>query len=95
MSGLFIYISESWDTMEMMDAVRIRIQHYMKERNLTLTALAMLCGLTQSTLENITEKSTKTAGSERKNLHITVEVCVRVTYFHGQSPGNYRRRTCA
>ena len=20
---------------------------------------------------------------------------VRVTYFHGQSPGNYRRRTCA
>ena len=22
-------------------------------------------------------------------------LCVRVTYFHGQSPGNYRRRTCA
>ena len=22
-------------------------------------------------------------------------ICVRVTYFHGQSPGNYRRRTCA
>ena len=21
--------------------------------------------------------------------------CVCVTYFHGQSPGNYRRRTCA
>ena len=39
--------------MEMMDAVRIRIRHYMNERNLTLTALAMLCGLTQSTLENI------------------------------------------
>ena len=24
-----------------------------------------------------------------------VESCVRVTYFHGQSPGNYRRRMCA
>ena len=22
-------------------------------------------------------------------------LCVRITYFHGQSPGNYRRRTCA
>ena len=39
--------------MEMMDAVRLRIQHYMKQRNLTVTGLAGLCGITQSTLENI------------------------------------------
>ena len=39
--------------MEMMDAVRLRIQHYLKERNLTVTGLAGVCGITQSTLECI------------------------------------------
>ena len=36
----------------------------------------------------------KTGKSYKKNLSTEVErFCVRVTYFHGQSPGNYRRRT--
>ena len=29
---------------------------------------------------------------EIKNLLLSQEVYVRVTYFHGPSPGNYRRR---
>ena len=39
--------------MKAMDAVRLRIQHYLKERNLTVTGLACVCGITQSTVENI------------------------------------------
>jgi len=35
------------------------------------------------------EKSIKT----KENRTLSCAVCVRVTYFHGQSPGNYRRRT--
>ena len=40
------------------------------------------------------------AGSLRNPQHkksrtLSCAACVRVTYFHGQSPGNYRRRTCA
>ena len=36
-----------------MDAVRMRIRQYMKERDLSVTGLAAQCGITQSTLENI------------------------------------------
>ena len=32
---------------------------------------------------------------KEKAPHVRVELCVGITYFHGQSPGNYRRRTCA
>ena len=39
--------------MEAMDAVRLRIRQYMKEHNLSVTGLAGICGITQSTLENI------------------------------------------
>ena len=32
---------------------------------------------------------------KKKNQAEAWFFCVCVTYFHGQSPGNYRRRTCA
>lgn len=36
------------------EAVRLRILELCKERNMTVNRLAMLCGMTQSTLANIT-----------------------------------------
>ena len=56
--------------MEMMDAVRLRIQHYLKERNLTVTGLAGVCGITQSTLEKITA-----ARSKSTNLSTIKKIC--------------------
>ena len=42
---------------------------------------------------NIGSNPVWVTNSLKKDLHISVEVCVGVTYFPGQSPAKYRRRT--
>jgi len=44
-----------------MDAVRLRINQLPEDRGLTVTGLASLCGMTQSSIENITNSRYKSA----------------------------------
>lgn len=56
--------------MTLADAVRERIIELCNERNITLNKLAMICGITQSTLNNI-----RNGGSNNPKLATIKKIC--------------------
>lgn len=56
--------------MTLADAVRVRIFELCDERNITLNRLANLCGITQSTLNNI-----RNGGSNNPKLATIKKIC--------------------
>lgn len=73
--------------MTLTTAIQRRIRELCEERNITVNKLAMICGITQSTLNNIFSRTENkpTVSTIKKicdGLHITLSEFFDTDYFH-------------
>ena len=73
--------------MTLTDAIRSRIKELCSERNITINKLSMICGITQSTLNNIftREENKPTVSTIKKicdGLNITLSEFFDSDYFN-------------